>query len=128
MTTRIFIVDDEPEIPELMGIALRKFIDDFEVISALNGEDAIELVKKMLLSEMPPHITLMDLRMPKIDGIECTRILTELGVSNIHILSAYLNPELIDQAVAAGAKGILQKSEGFKVIAEKIAGMAHRSG
>ncbi len=125
MTTRIFIVDDEPEISELMGIALRKFIDDFEVISALNGEDAIELVKKMLSSKMAPHITLMDLRMPKIDGIECTRILTELGVSNIHILSAYLNPELIDQAVAAGAKGILQKSEGFKKIAKKIAGMTH---
>ena len=68
-----------------------------------------------------PDLTLMDLKMPIMDGIESTKRLTQIGIKNIYILTAFLEQELITEAVSAGAKGIIQKREGFEANAKKIA-------
>lgn len=120
---RIFIVDDELAIAEIMEAYLRRFIDDFEIIHAKNGHEAILLADKMSKEDTRPHITLMDLKMPVMDGITCTERLAEYGITNIHILSAYVNPSLISEAVQAGAKGLMQKSEGLRTVAIKVAEM-----
>ncbi|NHJ13551.1 MAG: response regulator [Candidatus Thorarchaeota archaeon] len=123
MTIRIFIVDDELAIAEIMESYLRRFIDDFEVIHAKNGYEAIVMAEKMAKDGCIPHITLMDLKMPVMDGITCTERLAELGINNVHILSAYVNPGLISEALQAGAKGLMQKSEGLGTVAMKVAEM-----
>lgn len=68
-----------------------------------------------------PDITLMDLKMPVMNGIEATRKLAGLGVENIYILTGYLDSDLVAEASNAGAKGLLMKSEGYKAIADKLA-------
>ena len=123
MTVRILLVDDEPSLAGVMELYLRKFIEDFEIVPALNGREAVETVKELMELGTPPDLTLMDLRMPAMDGIECTKVLTEMGLRNIHILSAYVDANLLTEAQSVGAKGVLKKSEGFKTNALKVAEM-----
>ena len=123
MTLRILIVDDEPAIHEVMDSYLRKFLDDYELITALTGSQAVEEVKVSIEQGHPPDFVLMDLKMPEMNGLECTKVLTEMGIKNIHLLTAYFNNESMKQAVEVGAKGVLKKSEGFASIARKVADM-----
>lgn len=123
MVLRILIVDDEPAIHEVMDSYLKKFLDDFELITATNGKEAVEKAKVCIDQGHPPDFVLMDMKMPEMNGIECTKTLTEMGVSNIHLLTAYFDTESMRQAVEVGAKGVLKKSEGLASIARKVADM-----
>jgi CheY-like chemotaxis protein len=123
MKVRIFIVDDEPAVAKVLETYLKELIDDFEVIPASNGQEAIEKMAEMLEEEVPPDVTLMDLRMPVMDGIESSKQLSAMGVNNIHILTAYVDSDLAKVAVTVGVKGIIDKKEGFKAIAGRVAEM-----
>jgi DNA-binding NarL/FixJ family response regulator len=123
VTTTILIVDDEPGIVDIMTEYLGRYIDDLEVIPALDGEAALKKISELKDEGRLPQMTLMDLKMPVMDGISCTEKLTEQGVENVHILTAYVDRELISKAVSAGAKGLLMKSEGLRTIAMKVAEM-----
>ena len=123
MKVRIFIVDDEPAVAKVLGSYLEELIDDFEVIPASNGQEAIEKMAEMLEEEVPPDVTLMDLRMPGMDGLESSKQLSAMGVNNIHILTAYVDSDLAKVAVTVGVKGIIDKKEGFKAIAGRVAEM-----
>jgi DNA-binding NarL/FixJ family response regulator len=123
VTTTILIVDDEPGIVDIMTEYLSRYIDDLEVIPAIDGEAALERISELKAEGRLPQMTLMDLKMPVMDGIACTEKLTELGVENVHILTAYVDRELISEAVSVGAKGLLMKSEGLRTIAMKVAEM-----
>ncbi|MFX0044636.1 MAG: response regulator transcription factor [Candidatus Hermodarchaeota archaeon] len=123
MTTIVFIVDDEKPVVDVLSQFLERFIDELEVVSAQNGEEAIEKATELAKENRLPHITLMDLKMPVMDGIECTKKLTELGVENVHILTAHVDRDLIGRAVSVGAKGLLMKSEGLRTIATKVTEM-----
>ena len=123
MTLRILIVDDEPAIHEVMDAYLKKFLDDFEIITAANGQEAVLKAENCVKEGHPPDFVLMDMKMPEMGGLECTRKLTKLGISNIHLLTAYFDKDSMKQAVEVGAKGVLKKSEGFASIARKVADM-----
>lgn len=123
MTTIVFIVDDEKPVIDVLSQFLERFIDDLEVVTAQDGKEAIETATQLAKEDRLPHITLMDLKMPVMDGIECTRKLTELGVENVHILTAHVDRDLIGRAVSVGAKGLLMKSEGLRTIAAKVTEM-----
>lgn len=123
MTLRILIVDDEPAIHEVMDSYLMKFLDDYELITATTGSQAVEKVKTCIDMGHPPDFVLMDMKMPEMNGLQCTKALTEMGIKNIHLLTAYFDTESMKQAVDVGAKGVLKKSEGFASIARKVADM-----
>jgi len=123
MKTIVFIIDDEKPVVDVLSQFLERFIEDLEVVSANDGEEAIKTATRLANENSLPHITLMDLKMPVMDGIECTRKLTEIGVENIHILTAHVDRDLIGRAVSAGAKGLLMKSEGMRTIATKVTEM-----
>ena len=116
MKARIFIVDDEPAVAKVLETYLNELIDDFEVIPASNGQEAIEKMAEMLEEEVPPDVTLMDLRMPVMDGLESSKQLSAMGVNNIHILTAYVDSDLAKVAVTVGVNGIMDKKEGFKAL------------
>ena len=123
MTFKILLVDDEPAIHEVMLVYLKRFLDDFELLVASTGQEAIEKASKLIGSGHAPDIVLMDMKMPAMDGIECTQKLTKIGVKNIHLLTAYFDPAAAKQAADVGAKGVMRKSEGFMSVARKVADM-----
>ena len=65
---KILLVDDEKDILEFLGYNLEK--EGFQIFTAVNGDEALEVAKKII-----PHLILMDVMMPKMDGIEtCEQI------------------------------------------------------
>jgi DNA-binding NarL/FixJ family response regulator len=81
--------------------------DDIDVIAeAGDGVEAIALAK-----EHEPDLVLMDIRMPRIDGLEATaRLAQDMPALRIIILSTFDNDEYVYRALAAGASGFLLKS------------------
>ncbi|MCK5028427.1 MAG: response regulator transcription factor [Bacteroidales bacterium] len=67
---RILLVDDEPDILEFLSYNIEK--EGFEVFTAQNGKDGVELAKKI-----NPHLILMDVMMPVMDGIEACEVLRQ---------------------------------------------------
>jgi two-component system, OmpR family, alkaline phosphatase synthesis response regulator PhoP len=68
---RILIVDDEPDILEFLGYNLLK--EGYQVLKALSGKEGIELVKTV-----NPHLIVLDIMMPGMDGIETCREIRQL--------------------------------------------------
>ncbi len=102
---RILIVDDNPDTRENVG-RLLYFEKDMEVIGqAVNGRQGIEMAVKH-----KPHIVLMDINMPDMDGITATR---EMGVvapfSQVIIMSVQAEQHYMKQAMAAGARDFQPK-------------------
>ncbi|MHA1907429.1 MAG: response regulator [Candidatus Thorarchaeota archaeon] len=127
MTIRILLVDNEPAVPKLVSIYLKSLLDDFEVMTSNSGAKAVERILLLIRGgyrEKIPDITILDLKMPDMDGLEAAKKLSLVGVENIYILTAYLSSDLIEEAQKAGAKGIMKKSEGFKEVAQQIADIA----
>jgi two-component system alkaline phosphatase synthesis response regulator PhoP len=65
---KILIVDDEPDILELIEYNLKK--EGYQVFTASNGQEAVQVARKAL-----PDLIILDIMMPKMDGIEACRIL-----------------------------------------------------
>lgn len=113
---RVLIADDQTLIREglemLLGLS-----PGIEVVgSAFDGEEAIRLV-----GECAPHVVLMDLRMPRCDGVEATRRILHLHPSiHVVVLTTYADDESILAALEAGAMGYLTKDAGAREIQEAI--------
>ncbi len=103
---KLLLVDDHP----LIRKALRDIIEKESGIAILgeggNGEEAIELAQKLL-----PDVMIMDVSMPKMDGIEATRrIKAVLPQVKIIILTVYDDEQHVRAIMEAGASGYLLKS------------------
>jgi DNA-binding NarL/FixJ family response regulator len=103
--TRILIVDDHPTLRE----GLRAILDtqeDFEVVGeAADGEAAVGRAEVLR-----PDVVLMDLEMPRLDGVEATRRIHErLPGTPVIVLTAFDTDDRIVGAVEAGAQGYLLK-------------------
>ncbi|MEY2356780.1 response regulator transcription factor [Lysinibacillus capsici] len=77
----ILIVDDEKEIRNLIGIYLKN--EGFHVLEACDGEEGLQLVKKHKI-----HLIVLDLMMPKVDGIEMCMKVREIAEMPIIMLTA----------------------------------------
>ncbi len=91
---KVLLVDDEPDILEFLGYNLRK--DGYEVFTASNGPDAIKIAKKEL-----PHLIILDVMMPDMDGIEACRLMRE-DPSLQDVLIAFLTARSEDYTQIAG--------------------------
>lgn len=68
---KILLVDDEPDILEFMEYNLKK--EGYKVLQAKNGKEAVEVAKKEF-----PHLVILDIMMPVMDGIEACRVMREI--------------------------------------------------
>lgn len=105
---RVLIVDDTEHMLAVVADMLR--LDGFDVVAtAPDGQTALELA-----AQTDPHVVVMDLRMPGIDGLETTRRLRAARPGQqIVLYTAYLDPEIEREALAAGAALCLGKVEGL---------------
>jgi len=103
VTTRVLIAEDET----IIRLDLRELLErsGFEVCAeARDGEEAVELAR----SERP-DVAIMDVKMPKLDGIEAARRILDERPIPIVMLTAYGQQELVSRAVEAGVFGYLVK-------------------
>jgi len=100
---RVLIVDDQASIRELLQRQLEK-IGHTVVGKASNGLQAIELTESM-----QPDIVLMDIEMPKMDGLEATKKIWEKYPRPVVLLTSHDNPEMVSRASQAGAGAYLLK-------------------
>ena len=113
---RILTVDDHPLLRE--GIAfLVKSQPDMELVAeASDGEEAIEQFRRHR-----PDVTLMDLRMPNLNGTEAiSRIRNEFPDAKIIVLSTYAGDVQVLRAIKAGARGYIAKGHVHRELLEAI--------
>jgi len=105
---RVVIADDQTVVREGL-VTLLETMPEVEVVgSAADGEQVVALV-----AELAPHVVLMDLRMPRMDGVEATRrIRVEHPQTQVVVLTTFADDESIVGALRAGAIGYLTKDAG----------------
>jgi len=117
---RLLLVDDQ----QLMRQGLRTLLETEEgmtiVAEAADGYGAVQEFEKLL-----PDVVLMDVRMPKMDGVEATRRIREKSPdAKILILTTFDEDELVFEAVRAGALGYLLKDVSGAELAAAIRSVA----
>jgi DNA-binding NarL/FixJ family response regulator len=105
MSTRVLIADDQA----LVRAGFRKLLEsapDVEVVGeAGDGREAVDLARRLR-----PSLVLMDIRMPRLDGIEATRRLTADGeAARVLILTTFGLDDYVYEALRAGASGFMLK-------------------
>lgn len=113
---RIVLADDHEIFRDGFHVMLKRQSDIQLVGEAANGVDLIKITEKLL-----PDIVITDIKMPKLDGIDATKIITKKfpGI-NIIAFSMFDDDNLIIDMLEAGAKGYLLKSAHKKEIIEAI--------
>ncbi|MEU2739180.1 response regulator transcription factor [Streptomyces sp. NPDC007095] len=107
MTIRVLLADDQALLRGTFRM-LFDATDDMETVAeASNGREAVELA-----GSQRPDVVLMDIRMPEMDGLEATRLITEsedLASVKVLILTTFEDDEHVADALRAGASGFLGK-------------------
>ena len=103
--TRVVLVEDQKELSKQWAGIIDTFPDIECVGTCASGEEAVERIP-----QLDPDVILMDIRLPRMSGIECTSRLKELlPATPIVILTVLDDDELIFRALEAGADGYLLK-------------------
>ena len=105
MSTTVFLVDDQALVRSGFRMLLEAE-DDLEVVG--EAGDGLEAVDR--LGRIPADVVLMDIRMPRMDGVEATRRLTAAGnPARVLVLTTFDLDEYVYAALRAGAAGFLLK-------------------
>jgi DNA-binding NarL/FixJ family response regulator len=118
MTIRVVLADDQP----LVRAALRMVITDAAgldvVAEASTGTEAVRLT-----ADLQPDVVVMDIRMPGMDGIEATRLITtnpSTAAVRVIVLTTFDHDEYVYAALRAGASGFLVKDMALEDILAAI--------
>jgi len=119
---KILLVDDEPDILEIVGYHLKK--EGYQVFKASNGREAVSNAKVV-----EPHLILLDIMMPEMDGIEaCEKIREIKGMEKVLIAFFTARSEDYSQVAGfeAGADDYITKPVKPKVLISKVKGLLRR--
>ncbi len=119
---KILLVDDEPDILEIVGYHLNK--ENYNVFTAGTGKEAVSMAEKK-----KPHLILLDIMMPEMDGIEaCEKIRQLEGLENVIIAFFTARGEDYSQLAGfdAGADDYITKPVKPKVLVSKVKGLLRR--
>lgn len=100
---RVVIAEDEPLVTEMLAEQLRH-LGHRIVGEAANGEEVINLVL-----DSRPDLVLMDIKMPKVSGLQASRTIMERSPVPIILLTAYTDDAFIEEAASVGAMAYLVK-------------------
>jgi len=117
--TRAVVADDQAMVRDGLA-AILDTEPDLEIVgTAADGAQAVELARRER-----PDVVVMDVRMPGMDGIEATRIITTAGLARVLVLTTFDLDEYVYQAVCAGASGFLLKDAPRERLADAIRSVA----
>lgn len=105
MSKRILIVDDDPRSLKMIRMTLRPY--DYSFLEATDGEEALKVARSD-----KPDLIIMDLRLPKVSGLEVTRQLRQMSDFNhiaIIAITAYAMKGDKEKAISAGCDAYLAK-------------------
>ncbi|MGH9136422.1 MAG: response regulator [Acidimicrobiales bacterium] len=117
MTMRVVIADDQ----EIVRSGIRMILEahGIDVVGeAADGREAIDLAQRLR-----PDVCLVDIRMPKIDGLEVTRVLAGDGAADpipVVVVTTFDLDEYVQQAIHNGASGFLLKDAGPALLVEAV--------
>jgi len=113
---RVLTADDQRVVRDGLAMVL-SLLPGVEVVgAAADGEEALALA-----AELQPDVVLMDLRMPRCDGVEATRRLREQDPRvKVIVLTTYADDRSVLEALRAGARGYLTKDAGAEEIRRAI--------
>ncbi|WP_328792934.1 MULTISPECIES: response regulator transcription factor [unclassified Streptomyces] len=105
MTIRVVLTDDQPLVRAALQMVITDTADIEVVGEAGDGAEAVRLTE-----ELAPDVVVMDLRMPGMDGIEATRLITKgTGSARVVVLTTFDDDDYVYGALHAGASGFLLK-------------------
>jgi DNA-binding NarL/FixJ family response regulator len=114
---RVLVVDDQAVVREGLALLLG-LLDGIEVVgTAADGEEAVALV-----GTASPDVVLMDLRMPRCDGVSATqRIRGEPDAPEVLVLTTYADDDSLLAVLRAGARGYVTKDVGAEELGRALA-------
>ncbi|MFN8075762.1 MAG: response regulator transcription factor [Kineosporiaceae bacterium] len=122
MTVRVLVADDQ----ELIRTGLAMILDaqpGIEVVGqAADGVEAVSLARRLR-----PDVCLLDIRMPRLDGLEATRLLAGPGVADplaVVVITTFDLDEYVYAALRAGARGFLLKDAGAALLVQAVTAAA----
>lgn len=113
---RVLAADDQRVVREGL-VMLLGLLPNVEVVgAAADGEEAVDMA-----ANLRPDVVLMDLRMPRCDGVEATRRLREVAPAvKVVVLTTYADDQSVLEALRAGARGYLTKDAGATEIHQAL--------
>jgi len=118
MTSKILIVDDEPNILILMEQALEALEDEgVELLTAKNGEEALNLIRTE-----QPQLVFLDVMMPKLSGLEvCAAVKADSNLQNVYVIMLTAKGQEFDKQRGSDVGADLYMTKPFrpKVVLEK---------
>lgn len=119
-TPRILLVDDEQSVQELLSFPLRK--DGYEVVQAGDGKEALELFRESRFD-----LVVLDVMMPRMDGLECCRRLR--SKSSVPIIMLTARSEEVDKIVGLelGADDYITKPFSVREFRSRVKALLRRS-
>ncbi|SDW51530.1 DNA-binding response regulator, NarL/FixJ family, contains REC and HTH domains [Amycolatopsis xylanica] len=118
MTLRVLLADDQAMVRTGFRLILEREAGVEVVAEAENGEQAVTLAQRLR-----PDVTLMDIRMPVIDGLTATRTLAGPDVEDplrVLVVTTFDLDELVHEALCSGACGFLLKDAGPGLLVEAV--------
>ena len=119
---KILLVDDEPDILEIVGYNLKN--EGYQVFTAKNGIEGVKVAKKVI-----PHLILLDIMMPEMDGIEACEKIRKIKDLE-HVIISFLTARGEDYSQVAGfdagADDYITKPIKPKVLVSKIQSLLRR--
>ncbi|GGY59770.1 response regulator transcription factor [Streptomyces xanthochromogenes] len=123
MTIRVLVAEDQSAVRAGLVLILSSAPDIEVVGEAADGERAVELAR-----ELRPDLVLMDVQMPKLDGVSATAAVTGEGLADVLVLTTFDLDAYVFGALRAGASGFLLKNTEAKDLIEAVRTVARGEG